>query len=91
MHNTKFSPCRAEKNLPEIHLLFRPSFLIPTASYHTFAAMEAPICRTITGATVAKPFKDAIAKETLTRRPKLLGVLASSNAPSRYYAEWTQK
>jgi methylenetetrahydrofolate dehydrogenase (NAD+) len=56
-------------------------------------AMDPTICLTVTGAAVAKSFKEAVQAYTATapRRPKLLGILASSNAPSRRYAEWTKK
>ncbi|SCV68339.1 BQ2448_460 [Microbotryum intermedium] len=56
---------------------------------------EAPttLCTTVTGEAVAKPFRAAIIATTSASspRPKLVGLLANSNAPSRAYAEWTAK
>jgi len=51
------------------------------------------LCRTITGEAVALPFRAAITQTTATAqpRPKLVGLLANTNAPSRAYAEWTAK
>ncbi|GAA5878613.1 hypothetical protein JCM1840_003528 [Sporobolomyces johnsonii] len=48
---------------------------------------------TVTGEAVAKPFRSAIQQtcEQLTPRPKLVGILANSGAPSRAYASWTAK
>lgn len=50
-------------------------------------------CRTITGEAVAKPFRQQIIERTgqMALKPKLVGLLANSNAPSRSYAEWTAK
>ncbi|SCZ90204.1 BZ3500_MvSof-1268-A1-R1_Chr1-3g01838 [Microbotryum saponariae] len=51
------------------------------------------LCTTVTGESVAKPFRAAIIAtiSTSSPRPKLVGLLANSNAPSRAYAEWTAK
>ncbi|GAA6022170.1 hypothetical protein JCM11491_005114 [Sporobolomyces phaffii] len=48
---------------------------------------------TVTGEQIAKPFRAAIQATTssLNPRPKLVGILANSNAPSRAYASWTAK
>lgn len=48
---------------------------------------------TVTGEQIAKPFRSAIQQTTssLSPRPKLVGILANSNAPSRAYASWTAK
>lgn len=48
---------------------------------------------TVTGEQIAKPFRSAIQNTTssLSPRPKLVGILANSNAPSRAYASWTAK
>ncbi|GAA5846232.1 hypothetical protein JCM3766R1_000759 [Sporobolomyces carnicolor] len=48
---------------------------------------------TVTGEQIAKPFRSAIQATTaeLSPRPKLVGILANSNAPSRAYASWTAK
>jgi methylenetetrahydrofolate dehydrogenase (NAD+) len=56
-------------------------------------ATEPPICATVTGEAVAKPFRAAIIATTSTAspRPKLVGLLANSNPPSRAYAQWTAK
>ncbi|KDE09638.1 methylenetetrahydrofolate dehydrogenase (NAD+) [Microbotryum lychnidis-dioicae p1A1 Lamole] len=58
-------------------------------------SIEVPttLCATVTGEAVAKPFRAAIIATTSTSspRPKLVGLLANSNAPSRAYAEWTAK
>lgn len=50
-------------------------------------------CTTVTGESVAKPFRAAIIATTSTAspRPKLVGILANSSAPSRAYAQWTAK
>lgn len=50
-------------------------------------------CTTVTGESVAKPFRQAIIDSTsqLTVKPKLVGLLANSSAPSRAYAQWTAK
>lgn len=59
--------------------------------------MSAPtpstLCRTITGEAVALPFRSAITATTSSAqpRPKLVGLLANTNAPSRAYAQWTAK
>lgn len=51
------------------------------------------LCRTITGEAVAVPFRAAITATTSSAspRPKLVGLLANTNAPSRAYAQWTAK
>lgn len=51
------------------------------------------ICRTITGEAVAAPFRQSIVEVTSVAhpRPKLVGILATSSAPSRSYASWTSK
>ncbi|GAA5923775.1 methylenetetrahydrofolate dehydrogenase (NAD(+)) [Sporobolomyces koalae] len=48
---------------------------------------------TVTGEQIAKPFRSAIQTTTasLNPKPKLVGILANSNAPSRAYASWTAK
>jgi methylenetetrahydrofolate dehydrogenase (NAD+) len=55
-------------------------------------------CTTVTGEAVAKPFRQAIIDSTSKlsggaagKRPKLVGLLANSSAPSRAYAQWTAK
>ncbi|KAI5477026.1 hypothetical protein MNV49_006902 [Pseudohyphozyma bogoriensis] len=55
--------------------------------------MSGPIGITITGEAVAAPFRNAITSVTATAspKPKLVGLLATNNAPSRAYAEWTAK
>lgn len=54
---------------------------------------SAPVCRTVTGEAVAAPFRQAIVSTTSTAspKPKLVGILANTNAPSRAYAAWTAK
>ncbi|GAA6063818.1 hypothetical protein JCM10212_001649 [Sporobolomyces blumeae] len=48
---------------------------------------------TVLGEHIAKPFRSLIQHTTadLSPRPKLVGILANSNAPSRAYAQWTAK
>ncbi|BGP12263.1 hypothetical protein JCM10213_000043 [Rhodosporidiobolus nylandii] len=48
---------------------------------------------TVTGEAVAKPFRSALvdAVSKLSVKPKLVGILANSSAPSRAYASWTAK
>ncbi|KAM0750203.1 NAD-P-binding protein [Meredithblackwellia eburnea MCA 4105] len=55
--------------------------------------MEGSICRTVTGEAVASPFRQAIiaAASSQTPKPKLVGILATSSAPSKAYASWTEK
>lgn len=50
-------------------------------------------CTTVTGEAVAKPFRQAIIDSTsqLSVKPKLVGLLANTSAPSRAYAQWTAK
>ncbi|KAM0793605.1 hypothetical protein ACM66B_001038 [Microbotryomycetes sp. NB124-2] len=52
-----------------------------------------PVCAIVTGESVAKPFRTAIIAQTssATVKPKLVGLLANSSAPSRAYAQWTAK
>ncbi|KAK4052876.1 Methylenetetrahydrofolate dehydrogenase [NAD(+)] [Microbotryomycetes sp. JL221] len=51
------------------------------------------ICATVTGEAVAKPFRAAIQNATRSAqiKPKLVGILANSSAPSKAYAQWTAK
>lgn len=51
------------------------------------------VCRTVTGESVAAPFRKDIVATTSTAspKPKLVGILANTNAPSRAYASWTEK
>ena len=56
--------------------------------------MSSPLCTTVTGEAVARPFRDSISAQlaTTTRTPpKLVGLLANSNPASRSYANWTAK
>lgn len=57
------------------------------------APAEAPVCATVTGEAVAKPFRASIVATTsvASPKPKLVGLLATGNAPSRAYAQWTAK
>lgn len=59
------------------------------------SADNVPSCTTVTGEAVAKPFRAAIQAATKdlspSARPKLVGLLANSNPPSRAYAQWTAK
>lgn len=50
-------------------------------------------CVTVLGEHIAKPFRQDIIKVTdqLSPKPKLVGILANSGAPSRAYANWTAK
>lgn len=50
-------------------------------------------CVTVLGEHIAKPFRTQIQAATaeLQPRPKLVGILANSGAPSRAYANWTAK
>ncbi|GJN92046.1 hypothetical protein Rhopal_005074-T1 [Rhodotorula paludigena] len=50
-------------------------------------------CVTVLGEHIAKPFRQDITKVTdqLSPKPKLVGILANSGAPSRAYANWTAK
>ncbi|BGO98987.1 Methylenetetrahydrofolate dehydrogenase [NAD(+)] [Rhodotorula toruloides] len=50
-------------------------------------------CVTVLGEHIAKPFRTAIQEATskLAQKPKLVGILANSGAPSRAYANWTAK
>lgn len=53
-----------------------------------------PICKTLLGEGIAKKFRqeitDALTNGTV-KRAKLVGLLATTSAPSRAYAEWTSK
>ncbi|ORY90183.1 methylenetetrahydrofolate dehydrogenase [Leucosporidium creatinivorum] len=59
----------------------------------TEAPAEAPVCATVTGEAVAKPFRASIVATTsvASPKPKLVGLLATASAPSRAYAQWTAK
>lgn len=50
-------------------------------------------CVTVLGEHIAKPFRTQIQEATaqLNPKPKLVGILANSGAPSRAYANWTAK
>ncbi|KAG0657878.1 hypothetical protein C6P46_006160 [Rhodotorula mucilaginosa] len=50
-------------------------------------------CVTVLGEHIAKPFRTQIQQATaqLNPKPKLVGILANSGAPSRAYANWTAK
>ncbi|KAK4055091.1 Methylenetetrahydrofolate dehydrogenase [NAD(+)] [Microbotryomycetes sp. JL201] len=54
---------------------------------------QGPVCATVTGESVAKPFRAVIVAATSQAavKPKLVGLLANSSAPSRAYAQWTAK
>lgn len=50
-------------------------------------------CVTVLGEHIAKPFRQELVRVTdqLSPKPKLVGILANSGAPSRAYANWTAK
>lgn len=45
----------------------------------------------VTGEAVALPFRAVITASAACKPPKLVGLLANSNSPSRAYAEWTAR
>lgn len=49
--------------------------------------------KVVTGEKVAQPFREAIHESIAKgcRAPKLIGLLANTDAPSRAYAEWTER